>query len=103
MGDMQTNTILLEAIALQKCVAARYNRMAVRLAPHILYTRHDELYVDAVTVERDGLPPKEIKLGAFKVAGLTELALAGQTFKPNPIFDPAAARYDGTAVFVVEV
>jgi len=99
---MQTNTILLEAIALQKCVSARYNRMAVRLAPHILYTRHDELYVDAVTVERDGQPPKEIKLGAFKVAGLTELALAGQTFTPHRIFDPKAARYEGTAVFVVE-
>ena len=100
---MSQNALVLQAIALKQCVEATYNRTQVRLAPHILYTRHDELYVDAVTVERDGLPPKEIKLGAFKVAGLTELALAGQTFKPNPIFDPAAARYDGTAVFVVEV
>ena len=55
---MNTSRLLLEAIALKTCVEGIYNRMTVKLAPHILYTRHDELYVDAVTVERDGTPPR---------------------------------------------
>ena len=102
VAPMQPSKILLEAIALRKCVAARYNRMAVRLAPHILYTRHDELFVDAVTVERDGQPPREIKLGSFKLAGLTQLELAPQSFQPVRIFDPAAPKYVDTTLFAVE-
>jgi hypothetical protein len=100
--SMEPSKILLEAIALRKCVAARYNRTSFRLAPHILYTRHDELYVDAVTIERDGQPPREVKLGSFKLTGLSELELAGQPFEPAPIFDPAAPRYAGSALFAVE-
>lgn len=100
---MQSPKVLLEAIALQKCVKATYNRMAVRLAPHILYTRHDDLFLDAVTVEREGARPKEIKLGSFKLAGLTDLELAPQTFQPQPFFNPAAEKYAGETVFAVEV
>lgn len=99
---MQTNAILLEAIARRKCVVARYNRGAVRLAPHILYTRNDSLFVDAVTIERDGQPPREIKIGAFKVDGLTELALGDQPFEKAPIFDPTDEKYAGAALFSVE-
>mgnify|MGYP007116553332 CR=1 FL=1 len=32
--------------------------------------------VDAVTVERDGQPPREIKIGSFKLSGLHDLAVA---------------------------
>ena len=60
---------VLEAIARERCIEATYNRVEVRLAPHILYTRHGELYVDAVTILRDGKPPREVKLGSFKLAG----------------------------------
>ena len=99
---MQVNKIFLEAIALRKCVAAQYNRTRVKLAPHILYTRHDEMFVDAITIERDGRPPREVKLGSFKLAGLTEVELGGQSFEPAPIFDPAAPKYEGAALFAVE-
>ena len=98
---METNRILLEAIARGTCVAAVYNRMRVILAPHILYTRHDELYVDAVTVERDGKPPKEIKIGTFKLDGLKELAIAGRVFQPEPSFDPTLEKYQGVTLFTV--
>lgn len=98
---METNRILLEAIARGTCVQAVYNRMRVILAPHILYTRHDELYVDAVTVERDGLPPRETKLGAFKLSGLHELALAERPFQPEPVFNPGESRYAGVTLFAV--
>ena len=63
--------VVLEGIVRKKCVAATYNRMAVILAPHVLFTKNDALYVGAVTLERDGQPPKELKLGLFKLDGLS--------------------------------
>ena len=99
---LTTNKLLLEAIALRKCVTATYNRTTVKLAPHILYTRHGELYLDAVTVERDGQRPREIKLGAFKLTGLTDLKTLDQMFEPDPLFIPSDPKYTGTAVFAVE-
>jgi hypothetical protein len=97
-----TNKLLLEAIALRKCVTATYNRTAVKLAPHILYTRHGELYLDAVTLERDGQPPRETKLGAFKLTGLTGLKALDQYFEIAPVFVPSDQKYAGTALFAVE-
>ncbi len=94
---------MLEAIALRKCVAATYNRGSVKLAPHIMYTRHDELYVDAVTIERDGRPPRELKMSTFKLSGLHDLAVAEGAFNPEPIFDPADEKYVGKTLFAVEV
>lgn len=99
---MEDSRILLEAIALKKCVQATYNRMAVTLAPHILYTRHDELFVDAVTIERDGKPPREEKIGQFKLAGLNDLTLGTRMFDPSGIFDRSEARYAGQTLFAVE-
>ena len=100
---MEQNKTIFEAIATRKCFYATYNRMDVKLAPHILYTRHDELYVDAVTLEREGKPPKEIKLGSFKVAGLTQISLVDREFAPQPVFNPRDERYDGTTLFAVEM
>lgn len=99
---MQFSKILLEAIALRKHVVATYNRQIVTLAPHILYTRHDELYVDAVTVERDGKPPREIKLGTFKLTGLSDVSLVERSFLPMRIFDAKAEKYAGTTLLAVE-
>ena len=98
---MLPNREFLEAIATRRCVAATYNRMRVSLAPHILYTKHDEMFVDAVTVEREGLPPREIKFGTFKLAGLKDVAVEDKPFEPNPEFDPAQDKYEGVTLFTV--
>jgi len=98
---MEANRIVLEAIATRKCLEGVYNRQAVRLAPHILYTRHDELYVDAVTLERDGQPPRELKLGSFKVTGIHEPRVGEQPFEPQALFDRDAERYEGTTLFAI--
>ena len=98
---MLPNRQFLEAIATRRCVSATYNRGRVKLAPHILYTRHDEMYVDAVTVERDGEPPREVKFGTFKLAGLKDVALNNREFEPDPAFDPAEDKYDGVTLFTV--
>lgn len=98
---MLPNRQFLEAIATRRCVSATYNRGRVKLAPHILYTRHDEMYVDAVTVERDGEPPREVKFGTFKLAGLKDVALNNREFEPDPSFDPAQEKYEGVTLFTV--
>jgi hypothetical protein len=99
---MDTNKLVLQAIAMRTCIEATYNREEVKLAPHILYTRHDELYVDAVTVERRGLPPRETKLGTFKLAGLAVSGLAPRSFEPYAVFDPEDDKYEGVTLFAVE-
>jgi hypothetical protein len=100
---MSSSRIVLEAIARRRCLEAVYNRMTVRLAPHILYTRHDELFVDAVTIERDGRRPREAKLGTFKLAGLRDPAVAGQAFRLEPGFDPADGKYAGVTLLAAEM
>ena len=47
------NALLLQAIALRKCITATYNRMVCTLAPHILFTKHDDVFVDAVRALAD--------------------------------------------------
>lgn len=93
--------VVFEAIVKQLAIAASYNRVEVTLAPHIVYTKHGELYVDAITVDRDGKPPKEIKLGAFKLAGLSPLRITARRFPISSLFNPRDPRYLETTVMAV--
>ena len=92
--------LLRTAIRNRTCIQAVYNRLAILLAPHALYTRHGEHYVDGVVQSRDGQPPKEPKLGTFKVDGLRDLSLAAVPFLPDALFDRGAPRYGDDAVMV---
>ena len=94
--------VFLEAIVKKQAIAATYNRMLVTLAPHILYTRHGDLHVDAVTLERDGRPPREEKIGTFKLAGLSAVRLTPRRFPMSGLFNAADERYAGETVIVVE-
>jgi len=79
-----------------------YNKTNVTLAPHIVYTRHGELYVDAVPLERDGKPPRELKIGTFKLAGLNGTAITPRSFDRYNGFDPRDPKYDGVTIFAIE-
>nr|WP_246350963.1 hypothetical protein [Sphingobium boeckii] len=72
------------------------------LSPHILYTKHDELFVDAVVLQRDGKAPAELKLGTFKLAGINGASLSGEPFTIQPVFDAANAKYEGVTVRAVQ-
>lgn len=93
---------IFEAIATRKAVKASYNRGTVMLAPHILYMRNDALHIDAVTIEREGQPPREEKLGTFKLDGLTDVSVTDREFPVSMLFNPGDDRYSGTALFTVE-
>lgn len=99
---MQAPTEIFEAIALQKCLKVTYNKMVVTLAPHILYTRHEEMFIDAVTVDRDGRPPRELKIGTFKIVGLSDLVVTDDPFEPmHGLYDQNDDKYKGVTLFAV--
>ncbi len=85
--------IIRFALMQRICLSVRYNNMDMVLAPHMLWTRHGDLHVDAVTVERAGSAPKVFKIGTFKLAGLGNVALTSRTFVPQPDFNPSDAKY----------
>jgi hypothetical protein len=92
---------LFEAIVTQRCVEATYNGGEVVLSPHVAFVRHGEIYVGATTVERDGNPPREVKIGIFKLDGLAGLRLSGRKFVPSSVYDPHDERFgEGTLVAV---
>ena len=70
-------------------VLARYNRCEAVLAPHSLFERHGELFLRAATLRYAGRPPRETKLGTFKLTGLSNVRLSGDGFGKN-IFETAA-------------
>lgn len=91
VGDAAT--LVSQAVQLRVCLSATYNRAAFTLAPHILYTRHGEPFTDAMVIACDGKPPREPKLGTFKLSGLSGVALTGVQFEPQPLFDPTDVKY----------
>jgi hypothetical protein len=100
---MSTNPLLLEAIALKKCVTTVYNGVAMKLAPHVLYSKNNALFIDAITLQKHGEPPREKKLGAFHLQGLNDLQLVDEHFETDPLFEPDAEKYDGAALFKVNL
>ena len=98
---MSINQLLLEAIALQKCVTTVYNNVAMKLAPHVLYSKNNAFFIDAITLEKHGEPPREKKIGAFHLAGLNDLRVTDQLFEIDALFEPDAEKYEGVALFKV--
>ena len=99
--DTAAARIVREAITRKLCVAIVYNRTPMTMAPHIIYTRHDEPFVDGVVIEREGKPPRELKLGTFKLAGLSGVTLTPVTFAVQPLYEAANARYEGVTLYKV--
>ena len=91
---------IFEAIVRKQCVVATYNRVTMTLAPHVIYTKHGDLFIDAVAIDRDGKPPKEVKIGTFKLAGLNDLRLTARSFPANPLFHANDAKYAETLMAV---
>lgn len=94
--------ILCQAIAQRVCVAATYNGKALTLAPHIVFTKYDDQFLAAVTVDQDGKKPKVTKLGTFKLAGLTDLSVTTKPFEPRRSFSADDPRYAGNMVCALQ-
>ncbi len=88
------------AISREICVLAEYNRSETVLAPQSVFERNGELFMKAVTLETDDRVPKVLKLGTFKLAGLTQIRLASRTFPAAELFrevEDARRRIDQAA------
>ncbi|WP_239017815.1 hypothetical protein [Sphingomonas aracearum] len=94
--------IIFEAIVRKMCLSATYNRVEMTLAPHILYTKHDELFMDAEPIAREGKPPREPKIATFKLAGLSAVRLTPRAFQRSPLFEADAERYSGVTLMAIE-
>ena len=92
-GVDDVQALLCTLIKRRRCVSFVYNKVAMKVAPHIVYTKHDDPFVDAVVLERDGKPPKEAKLGAFKLAGLSAVTGTTTPFSLWGQFTTDDARY----------
>jgi hypothetical protein len=78
--------LLAAAIREHRFVTVRYNRGASTLAPYGTFTKRDELYLTAVTIARDGTQPGRLKLGTFKVAGLSDLQATPVPFSASGLY-----------------
>lgn len=85
-----------DAIARKQCIEITYNRMRLKLAPHILYTRHGALFLDAVAVEREGKELNDPRLATFKLAGLKDIEIIDRPFRLMPGFDESDQKYQET-------
>lgn len=92
---------LMEGIARQRVVATRYNGEHVRLAPHLLFERHGDLFVGALNLSKNRRPDDEPRLGQFKLAGLGCAELLDEKFLPMPSYQAAAPRADDTLILAV--
>ncbi|MES2095729.1 MAG: hypothetical protein V4459_03145 [Pseudomonadota bacterium] len=97
-----TAPIVFEAIVRKQCIAATYNRQSLVLAPHVIFTKHDAIYVGAVTVSRDLMVPREVKMGVFKLDGLAGLRLTERAFETSALYSPHDERFSDNALMAVE-
>lgn len=98
---MAPEEILKQSIFSKKCVRSTYNGDSVKLAPHALFCHHDQYFLYAITVDRNGNSPKQTKLGVFKVSGLKGLAPDEQAFQPLRKFNPKDEKIRGTVIAIV--
>jgi len=96
------NSRILEAIALRRCLGARYNKLSLVLAPHILYRRNDSFFIDAITLTRDGLEPREPKVGSYNLAGLSDVEVLPDTFDVHPLFNRMDPKYRDNTLFMID-
>jgi len=102
MARAMDNSRIFEAIALRRCLTARYNKLSLVLAPHVLYKRNDSFFIDAITVTREGAPPREPKVGSYNLAGLSELDVLDDTFDIHPLFDRMDPKYRDNTLFMID-
>lgn len=94
----EARIIIMEAIARRTAFAARYNGTVIRLAPHLLFERHDDLFVSALNMDKTWRSDEAPRLGQFKLAGLGDVALIDETFEPIEGFDQTAPRPGDTVI-----
>ena len=92
---------LIEAVARKQTVEARYNGVMIKLAPHLIFERHGDLFVSALNMTKTWRTDEEPRLGQFKIAGLRDISLLEEPFDALPTYDGAAPRSDDVVVLTI--
>jgi hypothetical protein len=98
--EPEADELILVAITRRRLVEVTYNKGRSLLAPHSIVERNGQAFLRAVTIARDRRPPREAKLGTFKLSGLSEVVLTRRLFTPalftplDPAWDVGARRRD---------
>lgn len=96
-----TRLTFIEAIARQVIVTASYNGNVMKLAPHLMFERHGDLFVSALNLSKNWRSPEDHRLGHYKLEGINEATVVDESFDPLPSYDGAAPRADDTLVLSV--
>jgi hypothetical protein len=51
---------------------------------------------------REGVEPREPKVGSYNLAGLTELTVLDQTFDVHPLFNRMDPKYRENILFMID-
>lgn len=87
-----TRLKIMEAIARQRTLRARYNGSELQLAPHVLFERHGELFLSALNLSKGWRSDEERRLGQFKLAGLSETEILEAVCHPLGSHQPGPPR-----------
>ncbi|WP_241233477.1 hypothetical protein [Altericroceibacterium xinjiangense] len=52
------------------------------LAPHALLEMHGDLFLRALNLTKNWRSPEDMRLGQFKLGGLSEVSVLQETFEP---------------------
>jgi hypothetical protein len=91
----------MEAIARRRIVIAHYNGGAMRLAPHVMFERRGELFVSALNLSKNWRSLDEMRLGHFKLAGLSGAELTEDSFEPLTDYEPAVPQDEDALVLAL--
>jgi hypothetical protein len=92
---------LMEAIARQRAIQARYNGSVFKLAPYQLFERRSDLFISALNLSKAWPSDEERRLGQFKIAGLSAMELLDEGFDPLPSYDGSLPRADDVLVLAI--
>ena len=92
---------VMEAIARKRLIVAEYNGTRMHLAPHRLFSRFGELFLSAFNPHKNWRSEEEWRLGNFKLAGLSDIAVTEEPFEPLPTFDDTLPREGDQELFAV--
>lgn len=73
---------LIEAIARRMLIRADYNGAEIKLAPHLLFERHGDLFIGAFNPAKNRRSDEAPSLGYFKLKGLRGVAVTEDAFEP---------------------
>lgn len=93
--------LVIEAIALKRAITAEYNGAEMLLAPHLLFSRHEDLFLSALNLRKTWRSEEEKRLGAFKLDGLSKIAVTDEPFEPLSGFQPVPPRETDCQVFAL--